>query len=135
MKGFLQAWAVNSVSVLLAVAVVPGVDYQRPVHLLLAALLFGMLNAFVKPLLIVISLPLLLFTLGFFLLVINALMLWLTGWMLKPAFVVDGFWPAFFGALVISITATLLEWAASGRRPHVRFTRATPKPDDNVIDV
>jgi putative membrane protein len=118
-KGFLQAWAVNSLSVLLAVAIVPGVDYQRPMHLLLAALLFGVLNAFVKPLLIVISL------------------LWLTGWMLKPAFVVDGFWPAFFGALVISITATLLEWAATGRRPNISFTRAAPKPgrDDNVIDV
>jgi len=134
-KEFLQGWAVNSLSVLLAVAIVPGMDYERPVHLLLAALLFGVLNAFLKPLLIILSLPLLLLSLGFFLLLINALLLWLTGWMLKPAFVVDGFWAAFFGALIISITSTVIEWTITGRKPHVRFSRTVPKPEDNVIDV
>ena len=142
MKEFLKGWAVNTLSVLLAVAIVPGLDYQRPAHLLLAALLLGVLNAFFKPLLIVLSLPLLLFSLGFFMLVINALLLWFTGWLLQPAFTVDGFWTAFFGAIIISITSSFIEWTINGRRPMVRVAHRAetgnprpPKDDDNVIDV
>lgn len=79
--------------------------------LLAVALVFGVLNAFVRPILKLLTLPLLILTLGLFTLVINALMLLLTSWVsgvLDLGFHVTGFWPAFWGALVVSIVSLIL---------------------------
>src|SRR5205823_4675352 len=73
-----------------------------------AALLLGIVNAFIRPVLLLLSLPLILLTLGFFILIINALMLWLVGTGIIPGFHVYSFWSAFFGSIIISIVSWLL---------------------------
>ena len=78
-----------------------------PVLVLFVALIFGMVNAFVKPLLAFATCGLYVLTLGLFHFVINALMLQITAWLVGPSFVVEDFWSAFLGALVISIVGTV----------------------------
>lgn len=89
-------------------AIVPGVDADGPGALLLAAIVLGIVNAIVRPLVVILTLPFTLLSLGGFLLVINAGMLGLVAWLLD-GFRVDGFLPALFGSLVVSVTA----WAAA----------------------
>lgn len=79
--------------------------------ILAVAAIFGVVNALVKPLFAFASAPLLLITLGLFLLVINALMLWLTSWVAEQLHLgwhVDGFWSAFWGAMIVSIVSFIL---------------------------
>ena len=94
------AWLIDGISV------GPGTTSERIVTLLLVAIIFGLVNAIVRPIARLISLPLLIFTLGLFTFVVNALMLMLTAWIgdqFDLAFEVDGFWSALLGALVISV--------------------------------
>ncbi|MBC7433145.1 MAG: phage holin family protein [Rubritepida sp.] len=101
---FFLRWLVLALALAVAVWLIPGLDYRDNTALALAALLLGLVNAFLKPLLFWLALPLTVLSLGVFLLVLNAAMLGLVGW-LVPGFVVDGFWAAFFGAIVVSLVA------------------------------
>lgn len=93
----------NGIALLLASLLVPGVDYQGGIlYLLLAGLVIGLINLLVKPLVTLLSLPLLLVTLGLFYLVINGAMLWLAGWLLD-GLTVDGCGAAVLGGLVIAL--------------------------------
>jgi putative membrane protein len=92
----------------LASALVPGIEVQGLWTLLGAALLLGIVNAVVRPLLVILTLPITLLTLGLFLLVINAAMLGLVAWMFDN-FAISGFWPAVLGSIVVSLTG----WLAS----------------------
>ena len=107
---FLIRWLVLSAALAVAVWLIPGLDYRDSVSLGLAALLLGLVNAFLRPLLFWLTLPLTVLTLGIFLLILNAAMLGLVGWML-PGFQVDGFFPAFFGAIVVGLVSLLLNRA------------------------
>ena len=89
---------------------------------LAAAVLLALVNAFLRPLVILLTLPLNILTLGLFTLVINALMLELVSWLLK-GFHVEGFWTAVGGALVISIVSTLLNWFLKPDKVEVRVQR------------
>ncbi len=94
---------------------VPGIHWTGLSSLLLASLVFGFVNALIRPVMKLLSCPLILLTLGLFTLVINALMLELTSWLsrgLGIRFWVDGFVAAFLGALVVSIVSTILSWMA-----------------------
>jgi putative membrane protein len=142
LKEFLQRWLITTAAVLVASAIVSGIQYQKPLDLIAAALLLGVLNAFVRPLLFWLSLPLVIFSLGLFMLVINALLLEFTGWLLAPHFSVAGFGPAFLGALIISIISLILNILTGTGRSRIHFHRAVPPrnpPDDPgggpVIDV
>lgn len=106
--GFLARTFVTAFALWAATQVVPGIEVRGFVSLLLAALVFGLVNAVVRPVLVFLSFPLTLVTLGLFLLIVNAAMLGLTAWLL-PGFAVDGFWPAFWGAIVVSVVS----WAAT----------------------
>ena len=112
MRSLLIRWLINTLALYLAVQVVPGVDYRGgATGLLVVAAIFGLVNATLRPLLTFLTCPLVLVTLGFFLLVINAMMLLLTGWLSRRfdlGFVVAGFWPAFWAGLLISIVSLLL---------------------------
>jgi len=108
MKGFLLRVLIVAAGLWVASAIVPGVEINDGWTLLLAALILGIVNAFVRPVVILLTLPLTILTLGLFLLVINAAMLSLVAWMLD-GMTVSGFWSAFFGAIVIAITG----WLAS----------------------
>ena len=106
--GFWARLFITAFALWAATELVPGLEVRGLFSLLLAALGFGLVNAFVRPLAVLISLPLTVLTLGLFLLVVNAAMLGLTA-LLVPGFHVAGFWPAFWGAVVVSITS----WAAT----------------------
>jgi len=93
------------------ISVGPGTDRERVLTLLGVAIIFGLVNAFVRPILRLLTLPLVVLTLGLFLLVLNALMLLLTEWIAKQfdlAFQVDGFWSAVLGALIVTIVSFLI---------------------------
>ena len=93
------------------ISVGPGTDLERTLTLLGVAVIFGLVNAFVGPILRLLTCPLVVLTLGLFLLVVNALLLLLTEWIANQfdlAFHVDGFWPALVGALIISIVSFLI---------------------------
>ncbi len=109
---FLIRLLVNAAALWVATRLVPGVSFDGgTVPFLGVALVFGVLNAFVRPLMQILTFPLILVTLGFFLLVVNGLMLWLTSSLsasLGLGFHVAGFWAAFWGAIVVSVTSLLL---------------------------
>ncbi|HEX4119827.1 MAG TPA: phage holin family protein [Verrucomicrobiae bacterium] len=139
---FLKRWLITAVAVALAAQIVPGVVYQTPMGLLLAALLLGLLNAFVRPVMLLLSLPLLIFTLGLFILVINAVLLYAVGHMLKD-FHVESFGAAFWGSLIISIISLVLNSLTKANGGKIQIRRGAqpprPRPDDKddgpVIDV
>ncbi len=106
---FCIRWFVTAVAVFVAVKVVPGIESGSAMDLALAALLLGIINAFVRPMLLLLCLPLILVTMGFFILVLNALLLWFVAGLFPAGhFSVAGFGPAFWGALVVSIVSWLL---------------------------
>jgi putative membrane protein len=125
MRPLFVRWLINTLALYVAVKVVPGVDYSGgPAGILVVAAVFGLVNATLRPLLAVLTCPLVLGTLGFFLLVINAMMLILTGWLsdhLALGFRVAGFSAAFWGGLLISLVSLCLSTLV-GERP-VRVTR------------
>jgi putative membrane protein len=107
--GFLIRVLVNAVAIWLATEIVPGIEARRVTTVIVAALVLGLVNAVVRPVMLVLTLPLTLVTLGLFLFVLNALCLWLTS-AVVPGFEVRGFWPAFGGALIVSA----LSWVVNG---------------------
>jgi putative membrane protein len=117
---FLVRLLINAAALWVAIHIVPGIAYQGSwMSLFLVALVFGVLNASVRPLLKLLTFPLLILTLGLFTFVINAFMLRLTGWIserLNLGFHVTGFWPAFWGGLVISIVSLTLSLFVKSRR-------------------
>jgi len=99
-------WILNAVALLVVAYVLPGIYVASFWSALLAALVLGFLNALVKPILILLTLPITVITLGLFLLVLNALVFWFAGSVFK-GFQVDGFWWAVAGALLYSLVAGL----------------------------
>ncbi len=105
--------AINALALGAAAYLVPGIHAGSVTSILLVALVFGLLNALVRPLLKLLSCPLIILTLGLFTLVLNAVMLMMTAWLgrqLGIDFRVDGFVPAFVGALVVSVVSVILSW-------------------------
>jgi putative membrane protein len=120
MRHFVFRWFVTAFAVFVAAPIV-GLGYSGSLGCLLgASLLLGMINAFVRPILLLLSFPLILVTLGLFILVINALMLKFVS-EIVPCFKVPGFWSAVFGAILISIVSWLLSafFRGSDGRVHV----------------
>ncbi len=110
---FLVRLLVNAAALWVATQLVPGVSYTGgALPILGVALIFGVVNAVLRPVAFILTFPILILTLGLFTFVINALMLWLTSTVshaLGLGFRVSGFWPAFGGALVV----TIVSWALS----------------------
>lgn len=111
---FLIKLLVNAAALWVATAIVPGVNYTGGTPGLFAvALIFGVINAVIRPVTKLLTCPIILLTLGLFTFVVNGLMLWLTSSLsegLGLAFHVAGFWPAFWGALVVSLVSVLLSF-------------------------
>jgi putative membrane protein len=127
-KRFLQSWLINTLAVLVAVHVVKGIHYERPLDLLVASLLLGVLNAVIRPVLLLLALPLLVFTLGLFTLVINAGLLFFVGDLMRPHFQVDSFTAAFWGALVISVVSVILNTLSGTGGARLRIERRKSPP-------
>ena len=105
---FLIHWAVTTLLLWVASHIFKGITYTSPGALWVAALLLGLVNAIVRPILVVLTLPLTILTLGLFLLVINALMMMLVSAVVK-GFVVKGFWSAFFASVFIAVLSFFLD--------------------------
>jgi putative membrane protein len=142
-KRFLQGWTINTLAVLVAACIVPGISYSNDWKvLLLASLLLGVLNAVVRPLVMLLTLPLLIVTLGLFMFVINAAFLMLVG-QIVHGFDVKNFWSALLGAVIISLVGLVLNTlTGTGKsRIHVQGSRPNQRRgrgDDGggpVIDV
>jgi len=140
MVSFLIRWLVTAVAVLVAAQIVNGVHYDNFGALAVTALVLGIFNAFLRPLLLVITLPFNILSFGILTLFINALLFWLAGNVVKGFVVERFFWSAFLGALIISIVSFFFN-SFLLQRGQVKFYRGTPKQpppprhDDNVIDV
>ena len=104
MGAFIIKVVIAAVALWLASVIVPGIDYDGWVNLLLAGLLLGLVNAFVRPVVTILTLPVTIITLGLFLLVVNAAMIGLVGWLL-PGFQVEGLWPAILAAIVTGVVS------------------------------
>lgn len=119
---------INAAALWVATRLVPGVTFTGDwVPFLGVALVFGVVNTFIGPVVKILSIPFILVTLGFFLLILNGLLLWLTSSLsgaLGLGFHVSGFWAAFFGALVVSFVSTLLTIMVGGaKRTEVRIVQ------------
>jgi putative membrane protein len=120
MRHFVIRWLVTTVGVMVAAAFIKGIHYDSTAALIGAALLLGILNAFVRPVLLIIGAPLILLTLGIFILIVNGLMLyWVQG--IVTGFHVDSYGSAFWGAVVVSIISWMLSafFRGSDGRVHV----------------
>ena len=120
---FLIRFLTNAAALWVATRIVPGVTYEGGwLPFLAVSLVFAVINATLRPLIKLLTCPLILLTLGLFALVVNGLMLWLTSSVagsLDLGFHVTGFWAAFFGGLVVSIVSTLVSIALRPPDVHV----------------
>lgn len=108
MLNFLLTWLVSAVSLIITAQLVPGIEISSFQVAAVAAIVMGLVNAIVRPILVLFTLPLTLLSLGAFLLVINAIVFALVAYLSPAGFVVHGFWAAFFGAIVLSIVSSIL---------------------------
>jgi putative membrane protein len=107
---------ITGIAVFLAISIVPGLEADSLTAGIAAVLILTFLNVILRPILLLLALPLIVFTLGLFLVVLNALLLGLTAFLVK-GFTVSGFWPAVGGALIISLVTTVLNRWTVDRRP------------------
>jgi putative membrane protein len=121
---FLIRLLITAASLWAAVELVPGIDHGGPwLNLLGVALVFGVVNAVIRPLLLMLTCPLVLITLGLFIFVLNAFMLWLTGALsdaLDLGFTVAGFWSALVGGVVVGLVSTALNILVGDKPPRER---------------
>jgi len=106
-------WAILALSLWVASHVFHGIRFDNKSALIISALLLGLANAVVRPLIILFTLPLTLLTFGFFLLVINAMVMLLVSWLVR-GFHVSGFWTAFFASIFIAVLSFLIGFFLSG---------------------
>ena len=121
MTGFLLRVVITAIGLWLATVWVPGVHVNSTGTLLLAGLVLGIVNAVVRPIAFILTLPITILTLGLFLLVLNALMVWLVAWMI-PGFHVDGFKSAFLTAIIVWLVGWVASWLI-GKRGFERYAR------------
>jgi putative membrane protein len=113
MPSFLLTWLLTALALIITAYIVPGFAIQSLVAAIVAAVVLGLINAVVKPILVVLTLPLTIVTLGLFLFVINAIAIWLAG-AITPGFTVAGFLPALLGSIVLTVVASGLDFLFGG---------------------
>jgi putative membrane protein len=106
----LVKWALYAIALLGVANIVPGISITNFGYALLVSFVIGLLNFLVKPIMVLLAIPLLVVTLGLFYFVLNALLFWLAS-LIVPGFVVNGFIAAFLGALLFSVLAAIIEKA------------------------
>lgn len=109
MPQFLLTWLVTAVALVITAYIVPGFVVTSFVAALIAAVVLGLVNAIVKPILVVLTLPLTIVTLGLFLFIVNAITIWLAG-LLSPGFSVAGLGSALVGSIVLTLVSTGLNF-------------------------
>ena len=127
MRSLFVRWLINTLAIYLAIRIIPGIHFDGGAGALLAvAVLFGLVNSFLRPILTLLTCPLVLLTLGLFTFVINALLLLVTASLSQPlglGFSIDGFWPAFWAGILIGIVSTVLSLLVGEGRVKVAVVR------------
>lgn len=108
MLNFILTWLLTACALVITALIVPGMTVTSFPIAAFAAIVMGLVNAIVRPILILLTLPLTVLTLGLFLLVVNAISLSLVSYLTPSGFIVEGFWAAFFGSIVLSLVSSLL---------------------------
>jgi putative membrane protein len=119
MSGFWVRFLITACGLLFAAWLLDGIHFSGLLSLLLAALVLGVINAIVRPVILLLTLPITVVTLGLFLLVLNAAMLGLAA-LFVPGFVIYGFWTALFGAIIVSLIGVVANWFI-GPKGHVEI--------------
>lgn len=109
MPQFLLTWLLTALALVITANIVPGFVVKNFVAALVAAVILGLVNAIIRPILVLLTLPITLVTLGLFLFVVNALTIWLAG-SITPGFIVAGFLPALVGSIVLTLVASVLNF-------------------------
>ena len=107
MRSLSIKWIINSLAILIVTYIVKGIEVASPVTVIVVAFVLGIINAFLRPLIILVTLPITIFTFGLFTFFINGSLFYLVSKIVK-GFVITGFWPAFFGSILFSIISLLL---------------------------
>ncbi|MEK7877748.1 MAG: phage holin family protein [Pseudomonadota bacterium] len=107
MRGILVKWVINSLAILIVTYTVKGIEVAGPLTAIVAALVLGIVNAFLRPFIILITLPINIFTLGIFTFFVNGFLFYMVSKVVK-GLIIAGFWPAFFGSLLFSTISFLL---------------------------
>jgi len=129
MRGLLIKWIINSLAILIVTYIVKGIEVASPVTAIVAAFVLGIINAFLRPLIILITLPINIFTFGLFTFFINGFLFYVVSRVVK-GFVITGFWPAFFGALLFSTISFLLSLLITKEGTiEIRLKKLYPKDD------
>lgn len=115
MTGFVLRALISALGLWVATRWVSGIRIDTPGTLVLAGVLLGVVNAIVRPLLVILTLPITILSLGFFLLIVNTAMVALVAWMLPGFHIYGGFWSAFATALIVWITGWLASWLIGPR--------------------
>lgn len=115
--------AINALALIVADLIFAGIGFDSTQATVGAAVLLAIVNTYLRPVIVLLTLPINILTLGLFTIVINAGLLYLVAWLLRPHAHVDGFWPAVGGALVISIISVLLNWFLRPGSVQVRVDR------------
>ena len=130
----LVRWAISALGVLIAASVIPGISYEKGSDLIVVVLLLSILNAVLRPILVLFALPFVILTMGLGILFINALLFMLVAhWV--DGFHVTGFLPAFFGSLIVSLTSLLLFGVRTVRVGGSRGKPHRRGKSDDVIDI
>lgn len=132
--GLLIRLVVNALAILAAAYIIPGIEVAGGLALLAAALVLGLVNAVVRPILLFLTFPFTLVTLGLFIFLLNAFCLWLTSWLVK-GFEVHGFWAAVLGAMIVSIVSWLVNVFLSDRGKVVVIASREHSSGGDVIDI
>src|SRR5437016_13900038 len=132
--GFLIRVIANALAILAAAHIMPGIEVSGGLAVLAAGLVLALINAVVRPVLLFLTLPFTLVTLGLFIFILNAFCLWLTSELVK-GFEVHGFWPAVFGALFVSVVSWIVNAFLSDRGHVVVITHHKRFPEGDVIDI
>lgn len=123
MRGLLIKWIINSLAILIVTYIVKGIEVASPITVIVVAFVLGIVNAFLRPLIILITLPITIFTFGLFTFFINGSLFYMVSKIVK-GFVITGFWPAFFGALLFSAISFLLSLLITKEgRIEIRFKK------------
>ncbi len=126
MKGLFIRFVITGVAVLAAAEIVPGIKIEGVPAGAATVIVLALLNAVVRPVLYLFSFPMIMFSLGLFMVIINAILLHMTAW-LVTGFTVDGFWPSVWAALLISVVSTVLNLLIS-EEGKVEVLVHRPKP-------
>jgi putative membrane protein len=130
----LLRWIVLALGVMLATKIVPGIRNDTGTTLIAVVVLLSFFNAILKPLLVLFTLPFILVTMGLGVVLINALLFLLVGELVN-GFVVDGFWSAVGGSLVVSVTNLLVSAVTRGSKPGGKSSGKGKSKEDDVIDI